>query len=42
MSHSDNVYTMNAFVHAHTFNLSKYSEDFNALVLGVYRKIKEV
>jgi len=31
MSHSDNVYTMNASVHAYTFNLSKYSEDFNAL-----------
>jgi len=30
-SHSDKVYTMNASVHAYTFNLSKYSEDFNAL-----------
>jgi len=31
MSHSDNVYIMNASVHAFTFNLSKYSEDFNSL-----------
>ena len=31
MSHSDNVYTMYAFVHAYTFDHCKYSEDFNAL-----------